>query len=112
MDMDLDLEEVGLIPIRERDPRSSSGTRNGEERRFLIGADEDEEKEEEEEREGEGEGEMPGVMGVLSGPDMHTSNLNGDTSGRAHHDDVSGGGLSAKAGIILVGFSHFSLNPF
>ena len=109
--MDMDLEEVGLIPIRERDPRSSSGTRNGEERRFLIGADEDEEKEEEEER----EGEMPGVMGnvdVLSGPDMHTSNLNGDTSGRAHHDDVSGGGLSAKAGIILVGFSHFSLNPF
>jgi len=108
--MDLDLEEVGLIPIRER---SSPGTPNGEgvrgeeERRFLVGADEDEEKEEEGEREGEREGEMPGVMdnvGVLSGLDMHTSNLNGDTSGRAQHDDVSGGGLSAKAGIILVSF--------
>jgi solute carrier family 45 protein 1/2/4 len=87
------LEEVGMIPIRER---SSSGTRNGErgrgeeEQRFLVGADEEEE--EEGEREGEREGGMPGVMG------------NGDASGRAQHDDVSGGGLSAKAGIILVGF--------
>ena len=106
--MDLDSEEVGLIPMRERDSRSSPGTRNGEggeeEQRFLVGADEDEE--EEGEREGEREGEMPGVMGnvgALSGLDMHTSNLNGDTSGRAQHDNVSVGGLSAKAGIILVG---------
>ena len=72
-----------------------------EERPFLVGVDE----EEEEER----QGEMPSMMGnvgvPLSRPDLHTSNFNEDASGRAQCDNVSGGGLSGKAGIILVGFS-------
>lgn len=68
-----------------------------EERQFLVGADE------EEEGDRERDGGIPGVMsnvGVLSRVDT----LNGDTIGRPQHDNVSGGGLSAKAGIILVGF--------
>ncbi|KIM76089.1 hypothetical protein PILCRDRAFT_826740 [Piloderma croceum F 1598] len=113
-DTDLALEEVGSVPIRVRDSRSWSGARNGEEeQRFLVGADEEEE-EEEGEREGEREGGMPDVMGnvgVLSRLDMHTSNLNGDASGRAQHDDVSGGGLSAKAGIILGIHTIFAVIP-
>jgi hypothetical protein len=107
--LDMDLEEVGSIPTRVRDSRSWLGGRDEEERRFLVDADEDEG----EEREGEGEMEegMPGVMGnvgvQLSRLDVHTSNLNGDGSGRAQHDDVSGSGLSTKAGIIFVCFPFF-----
>jgi hypothetical protein len=99
------LEEVGSIPIRVRDSMSWPGARNGEvgsgeERQFLVGTDE-----EEWEIAGEREGGMPGVMGdvgVLSRADVHTSD--GDASGRAQYDDISGGGLSAKTGIILVSF--------
>lgn len=88
--------------IRVKDSRGVSGAHNGEgvrgeeERQFLVGVDE------EEEGEAEAEGGNVGVQ--LSRLDVHTSNSNGDASGRAQYDNVSGGGLSAKAGIILVGF--------
>jgi len=97
------LEEVGWIPIRARDSGNWECGMSEEERPFLVGVGVDEEEGEER------QGEMPNVMGNVGVPlsrlDLHTSNFNEDASGRAQCDDVSGGGLSGKAGIILVGFS-------
>lgn len=113
--------------IRVTDTRTWSGTGgayadgDGDERRFLVRGDRDDD-EEDGDREarsrspsldrargnGLGRGRL-GVMGnagaQLSRLDVHVSS--GDMNGEDNlHDNVSSGGLSAKAGIILV--CHFT----
>jgi solute carrier family 45 protein 1/2/4 len=90
---------------------SRGGRADADERRFLVGDDqEDEEDGDERSRSQSLHGEREcgleiGRQGVMGNPSAQLSRLdvhvsNGDVS--EVHDNVSGGGLSAKAGIILV----------
>jgi solute carrier family 45 protein 1/2/4 len=107
---------VGSIRVTDTRTWSRGGGAcpDGDERRFLVGDDQDDEEDGDErlrsqplhgKRESGLERGRQGVMGnpsaQLSRLDVHVSN--GDVSGEDEvHDNVSGGGLSAKAGIILV----------